>query len=168
MSDFSFKILVTDSKTRARAGKLKTPHGEIESPCFIPVGTQASVKTLSSIDLKDIGSQIILSNTYHLMLRPGEEIISKLGGLAKFMSWEGPTMTDSGGFQVFSLGVSKKKVKLKDKHGRKLSKFSSSVFLNASDSQLLLPAITQTRFDKQRKKLKAAKINQKGVWFYSH
>ncbi len=98
-----FKILCKDGK--ARVGKLKTAHGEIETPAFIPVGTQAAVKALSPDQLKKIGVQVVLANTYHLMLRPGVDLISKLGGLHKFMSWDGPIMTDSGGFQVLSLGI---------------------------------------------------------------
>src|SRR3989338_1324824 len=98
-----FKVLHIDGKSRV--GELTTPHGVIETPNFIPVGTQGSVKALSPKDLKDIGAQIILSNTYHLMLRPGADLIEKFGGLHKFMNWDKPIMTDSGGFQVFSLGV---------------------------------------------------------------
>lgn len=98
-----FKVLHKDGK--ARVGKLETPHGVIDTPNFIPVGTQASVKALSVRDLKGIGAQIILANTYHLMLRPGDKIVKKMGGLHKFMSWDRPIMTDSGGYQVFSLGV---------------------------------------------------------------
>lgn len=98
-----FKILQKDGK--ARVGKLTTPHGVIDTPNFIPVGTQATVKSLTPRDLKEIGNQIILANTYHLMLRPGEKLIKKLGGLHGFMSWDKPIMTDSGGFQIFSLGI---------------------------------------------------------------
>src|SRR3989344_2541287 len=98
-----FKILHKSGK--ARVGQLKTAHGVIETPNFIPVGTQGSVKALSPRDLREIGVQVVLANTYHLMLRPGDQLIKKLGGLHQFMSWDGPIMTDSGGFQVFSLGV---------------------------------------------------------------
>lgn len=98
-----FKILHKDGK--ARVGKLETAHGIIETPNFNPVGTQATVKALSPKDLKEIGVQIVLANTYHLMLRPGADLIEKFGGLHKFMGWDRPIMTDSGGFQVFSLGV---------------------------------------------------------------
>ncbi len=89
---------------KARAGKITTPHGEIETPVFMPVGTQATVKTMSREELLEIGSEIILGNTYHLYLRPTDTLIERLGGLHKFMSWEKPILTDSGGFQVFSLG----------------------------------------------------------------
>lgn len=88
---------------RARVGQLTTPHGVVDTPVFMPVGTAASVKALDADDLKNIGTQIILGNTYHLYLRPGREIIKNAGGLARFNSWNGPTLTDSGGFQVFSL-----------------------------------------------------------------
>ncbi len=98
---FSFEVTATDQK--ARCGILKTPHGDIETPVFMPVGTQATVKTMSPKDLEEVGASIILSNTYHLMLRPGEKIIQKMGGLHGFMKWPCPILTDSGGFQVFSL-----------------------------------------------------------------
>lgn len=165
---FDFAVLQRDPHSKARAGRLNTPHGDILTPNFNPVGTQATVKTLSSQDLREIGAQIVLSNTYHLFLRPGVDTIAKLGGLSQFQSWHGPTMTDSGGFQVFSLGVAQKKVVLKDRHGRKLSKFSKSVFLEPIEKSLLLPAVTKTREDKEKNKLKKAKITEDGVWFYSH
>lgn len=99
----NFKILQKNG--RARVGLLQTVHGVIETPNFIPVGTQATVKALTPRDLKEANVQIVLANTYHLMLRPGADLIEKMGGLHKFMNWQGPIMTDSGGFQVFSLGV---------------------------------------------------------------
>ncbi len=98
-----FKILHKDGK--ARVGKLVTPHGVIDTPNFIPVGTQATVKALGPRELSEIGAQIVLANTYHLMLRPGADLIEKFGGLHRFMGWDKPIMTDSGGFQVFSLGI---------------------------------------------------------------
>lgn len=100
-----FKISHCDEK--ARVGVLQTPHGRIETPAFVAVGTQGSVKALTPQDLREIGVQVIIANTYHLHLRPGEEVIEKMGGLHKFMCWDGPLMTDSGGFQIFSLGVAK-------------------------------------------------------------
>lgn len=93
-----------DGSTRARAGVLSTPHGEVETPIFMPVGTNATVKALDPDDLREIGAPIILSNTYHLALRPGHERIARLGGLHAFMGWDGAILTDSGGFQVVSLG----------------------------------------------------------------
>lgn len=105
---FAFEIIKEDNQTRARLGKMKTAHGEINTPVFMPVGTQAVVKTLTPEDLLEIGAEIILSNTYHLYLRPGDELIADLGGLHKFMHWDYPILTDSGGFQVFSLGKLRK------------------------------------------------------------
>lgn len=102
MADFSFELKATDG--RARAGFFHTPHGPIPTPVFAPVGTQATVKAVSPRDLRDLQATLILANTYHLMLRPGDALIGRLGGLHTFMSWEGPILTDSGGFQVFSLG----------------------------------------------------------------
>jgi len=99
-----FKLEKTCPKTRARAGTLKTPHGSVPTPVFLPVGSQGTVKTLTPDELKSLGVSMVLANTYHLYLRPGVETISKLGGLHKFMAWDGPILTDSGGFQVFSLG----------------------------------------------------------------
>lgn len=98
-----FHITARDSKTSARAGFLKLPHGTIQTPCYMPVGTQAAVKALSPEDVSACGSEILLANTYHLMLRPGAELIEKAGGLHAFMHWDKPILTDSGGFQVFSL-----------------------------------------------------------------
>ena len=101
---FSFEVIKTDPETGARAGVLHTPHGDIETPVYMPVGTQATVKGVFPRDLKEAGSQIILANTYHLYMRPGDDIVKKGGGLHKFMNWDRPILTDSGGFQVFSLG----------------------------------------------------------------
>lgn len=92
----------------ARTGKMMTPHGEVKTPMFMPVGTQATVKTLSPEEVKEVGSQVILSNTYHLWLRPGPDIVAEAGGLHKFMNYDGPMLTDSGGFQVFSLSKLRK------------------------------------------------------------
>ncbi len=100
---FSFELQKTDPETGARAGVFHTPHGDIETPVYMPVGTQATVKGMLPRDLKEIGSQIILSNTYHLYMRPGDDLIARAGGLHKFMNWDRPILTDSGGFQVFSL-----------------------------------------------------------------
>jgi len=103
-----FKLLHEDKSTKARLGKLTTAHGEVNTPVFMPVGTQGTVKTLSNGDLNDCGTEIILGNTYHLYLRPGLEVIKKAGGLHRFMGWEKPILTDSGGYQVFSLAVLRK------------------------------------------------------------
>jgi queuine tRNA-ribosyltransferase len=96
-----FDLLATDGA--ARRGRLRTPHGDVDTPAFMPVGTHGSVKSLSPDDLRAAGAQIILSNTFHLLVRPGPELIRELGGLHRFMAWDGPILTDSGGFQVFSL-----------------------------------------------------------------
>lgn len=103
-----YELIKTCKQSGARLGKLITPHGEITTPIFMPVGTQATVKAMSPEELKDINAQIILSNTYHLYLRPGHKIVEKAGGLHKFMNWDRPILTDSGGFQVFSLGPLRK------------------------------------------------------------
>lgn len=98
-----FDLLCTDAATGARRGRLRTRHGVVETPIFMPVGTQGTVKAVTPRQLGEIGAQIILGNTYHLNLRPGSELIRELGGLHRFMGWNGPILTDSGGFQVFSL-----------------------------------------------------------------
>src|SRR5579863_10639026 len=104
MPAFSFTIESECPETWARTGTIHTPHGEIHTPIFMPVGTQASVKSVSPEELREVGATIILANTYHLLLRPGSQLIRELGGLHRFMHWDGPILTDSGGFQVFSLG----------------------------------------------------------------
>jgi queuine tRNA-ribosyltransferase len=105
-----FKLLKTDTSglSHARRGRLTLNHGVIETPIFMPVGTYGSVKAMSPVELKEIGSQIILGNTFHLWLRPGTQVLDKFGGLHGFMGWNGPILTDSGGFQVFSLGAMRK------------------------------------------------------------
>lgn len=108
MKDFYLEILHIDKQTGARYGILHTPHGNVEVPMFMPVGTLATVKTLSPEELKEIGAGVILANTYHLFVRPGSEIVQKAGGLHKFMNYDGPILTDSGGFQVFSLAEKRK------------------------------------------------------------
>ena len=105
---FYLEILHVDKKTGARYGILHTPHGDVEVPMFMPVGTLATVKTLSPEELHEMGAGVILSNTYHLSIRPGADIVEKAGGLHKFMNWDGPILTDSGGFQVFSLAENRK------------------------------------------------------------
>ena len=105
---FSFSLEHTDSRSRARRGRVKTAHGEIRTPAFMPVGTQGTVKSLTPEDLRELGAEVILANTYHLYLRPGHERIRRLGGLHRFMHWEYPILTDSGGYQVFSLGELRK------------------------------------------------------------
>lgn len=114
MSSISFEIQARASLSGARAAILTTPHGAIHTPAFSPVGTKADVKGILPVNLKALGAEVVLSNTYHLYLQPGEKIVEKAGGLGIFMGWDGPTMTDSGGFQVFSLGAA---------FGKTISKF---------------------------------------------
>ncbi len=104
MSSFSFRIEKKNTLGLGRAGVITTPHGDIETPAFVAVGTKATVKSVSTEQVKNAGLQVVLANTYHLYLQPGDETIKKAGGLHRFMNWHGPAMTDSGGFQVFSLG----------------------------------------------------------------
>src|SRR3989338_3812164 len=99
---FEFRLIKKDLHTRARLGKITTRHGQVSTPVFMPVGTQATVKAMTPEELKEIGVEIILSNTYHLYLRPGHELIRDMGGLHRFMHWDRPILTDSGGYQVFS------------------------------------------------------------------
>ena len=108
MKNFYLEILHIDKQTGARYGILHTPHGDVEVPMFMPVGTLATVKTLSPEELHQMGAGVILGNTYHLSIRPGADIVEKAGGLHKFMNWDGPILTDSGGFQVFSLAENRK------------------------------------------------------------
>lgn len=100
---FAFTLEALDPETGARAGRFETPHGPVQTPCFMPVGTQATVKSLTPAELRQLGAPVVLANTYHLFLRPGAEVIARLGGVHRFMGWDGPMLTDSGGFQVFSL-----------------------------------------------------------------
>jgi len=104
MQNFKFTVLKKSNKSLARRGVIKTPHGDIETPAFIPVATQATLKGLTPDEAKSLNIQIVFANTYHLFLRPGEKTVKKMGGVHKFMNWNRPTITDSGGFQVFSLG----------------------------------------------------------------
>ena len=101
---FVFDIVASDPKTHARAGVLHTPHGDIPTPIFMPVGTKATVKGLLPPTLEALGTKILLANTYHLSMRPGADLVDEMGGLHDFMQWHGPILTDSGGFQVFSHG----------------------------------------------------------------
>jgi len=107
-TEFSFDVLAYCSQTKARVGVFRTPHGVVETPRFMPVGTLANVKTLTAAQLQETGAQMVLANTYHLHLQPGEAIVGGAGGLHRFMGWQGPILTDSGGFQVFSLSEMRK------------------------------------------------------------
>ena len=108
MRDFWYELKHVCKQSGARYGILHTPHGDVETPMFMPVGTLATVKGISPEQLKEMNSQVILANTYHLWLRPGEDVVKQAGGLHKFMNYDGPMLTDSGGFQVFSLGKTRK------------------------------------------------------------
>jgi len=132
-----------------RAGTIETNHGVIETPAFVVVGTKGTVKSLNPEQVRDAGAQVVLANTYHLYLQPGDETVNKMGGLNKMMNWSGPTMTDSGGFQVFSLGAA---------YGKGISKV-----LQITDPSLLIPE----RFDDPLAP-RLAKIGQDGVSFTSH
>ena len=134
---------------RARTGIIHTAHGDIETPIFMPVGTQATVKSLDPNDLNNLNAQIILANTYHLHLRPGEDLIAEFGGLHQFMGWNKPILTDSGGFQVFSLG----------KNGIRNTKITNDIN-NIRESGL------STNLDNNQGKL--VKIDDDGVTFHSH
>jgi len=144
-----FKIEKKLKNSLGRAGLLHTPHGDILTPAFVAVGTKATVKSLNPEQVRDAGTQVVLGNTYHLFLQPGDEIVREAGGIGKFMNWPGPTMTDSGGFQVFSLGVA---------YGKDISKVTK-----VTDPSLLIPE----RFDDSDAP-RLAKIGQDGVSFKSH
>src|SRR3954447_22249991 len=110
MTDFGFAVGTTLPDVRGRTGVIRTPHGEIRTPAFIAVGTKATVKAVLPESLADLGAQAVLANAYHLYLQPGADVVDAAGGLGRFMGWPGPTFTDSGGYQVLSLGVGFQKV----------------------------------------------------------
>jgi queuine tRNA-ribosyltransferase len=147
-SPIKFKIEKKLDRKLGRAGILETPHGVIETPAFVVVGTKATVKALSPEQVKDLGAQVVLANTYHLYLQPGEKIMKEAGGLHNFMNWNGPTMTDSGGFQVFSLGAA---------YGTKVSKIAQP----ESDAK------PEEVDEIEAEKPKLAKIDEEGVTFKS-
>lgn len=146
----SFEIL--KQKGRARAGILRTAHGEIRTPAFVPVATKATIKAMTPEQTKDAGAEVILQNTYHLYLQPGERVVDKAGGVGKFMGWSGPTMTDSGGFQVFSLGAA---------FGQNVSKVARE---DLSDHKT--PAVYDEDIASQHGRL--AVVDEEGVTFTSH
>ena len=188
-----FKIIARDGA--ARVGKLKTRHGVIETPVYMPVGTQATVKALDPKDLKEVGAQVILGNTYHLYLRPGSKLIKKMGGLHKFMGWDGPILTDSGGFQAFSLGamIEHGVKKVGSGEGTKVTKETNAT----KDMEEIRLRRSPKVYDSRNKKIirhvtvevikgnrevskvskgseergegfKLSKITEEGVWFSSH
>lgn len=154
---FSFEIERRSKKSRARVGIINTPHGVIHTPNFIPVATQATVKGITVEQLKSIGIEVILANTYHLYLRPGDKIIKKLGGLHKFMSWDRPIVTDSGGFQVFSLGAA-------IEHG--VSKIAN--IFPGNESLHKPPVSPRIAYKPKEGFMPSAKITEEGVYFKSH
>ncbi len=145
MSAINFKIEKKLEGTLGRAGVLSTPHGEIKTPAFVTVGTKATVKALAPEQVKTLGAQVVLANTYHLYLQPGDKLLKKAGGIGGFMNYDGPTMTDSGGFQVFSLGAA---------YGTGVSKFGKK---ESIDEEC-----------RQQENVKLAKIDEDGVTFRSH
>lgn len=156
-SPISFAIHKKLKNALGRAGTIVTPHGEIQTPAFVTVGTKATVKGITPEMLKDLGAQVVLANTYHLYLQPGEKIINTLGGLGKFMNWQGPTMTDSGGFQAFSLGAA---------YGKNITKFVAG-----KDDPKILPHFTPETLSKNKVEdgspMNIAKVDENGVMFKS-
>lgn len=150
MNPISFDINKRLSGHLGRAGVLKTQHGDIRTPAFVAVGTKATVKSLSPEQIRETGIQVVLGNTYHLYLQPGDELIKKAGGINKFMNWDGPSMTDSGGFQVFSLGAA---------YGKEISKI-----IKKTDPNFLIPERSIDSPDA----IPLAKIGSDGVSFKSH
>ncbi len=155
MSALSFTIKARGKN--ARAGVLTTPNGTVQTPAFVPVGTKASVKGVLPSTLAAIGAQVVLANTYHLYLQPGEEVVKKAGGLAKFMDWKGPTMTDSGGFQVFSLGAA---------FGRSITKIAKGEELPNDVEENQRVSVFDESVQSQHGQL--AIIGDEGVTFTSH
>ena len=150
MKSFNFKIEKKIPNALGRAGVFSTPHGDILTPCFVPVGTKATVKGMTPEMLKELGAQIVLANTYHLYLQPGDELVRNAGGLHKMMNWNGPITTDSGGFQVFSLGAA---------YGKTISKI-----LHPADPSMQIPE----RSSADEGVARLATIGNDGVSFRSH
>ncbi len=149
-----FKILKEHPNGRARVGEIHTAQGIIKTPAFIPVGTKATVKSLTPEQIESLGAQAVLANTYHLYLEPGEKIIEQAGGLQKFMHWDKPTFTDSGGFQVFSLGAA---------FGYSISKITKG-----NEDEIMLPFEQEVIEGKKRSNAGKARIDENGVTFRSH
>lgn len=153
MTAFSFSVGTKDKKTRARTGVLTTPHGKVHTPAFVPVGTKGSVKGILPNVLQGLGAQVVLANTYHLYLQPGAGIVHEAGGLGTFMDWKGPTMTDSGGFQVFSLGAA---------FGRTITKIAKGQEMPREHGVAVYDEDVQTKHGQ------LAIIDDEGVTFTSH
>lgn len=157
-----FSIVKKDSKSFARIGELQTPHGLIETPAFVPVGTQATVKSLTPDDLEALGAQLFFVNTYHAYLRPGAEIIQKAGGLHRFMNWNRSLITDSGGFQVFSLGKKRfVNIAISESAVLNREKFSQKLSRKNAQKEHIFP-------DDYRPIGELVKIDEQGVTFTSH
>lgn len=162
MRRFTFKIVGKSTKTRARVGQIETPHGPIHTPAFVPVGTQATVKSLTPGELKDLGVELFFVNTYHAYLRPGLETIKKFGGLHRFMGWNGPIITDSGGFQVFSLGTKRfVNVAISESAVLDREKFTKKISRREAVKDNVYP-------DDYRPVGELVKIDEDGVTFTSH
>ena len=155
MEPLHFTIEEKIPKSLGRAGVLQTPHGVIETPAFVTVGTKGTVKALTPEAVRAVGAQVVLANTYHLYLQPGEDIVAQAGGLGRFMNWQGPTMTDSGGFQVFSLGAA---------YGERVGKIIQADELEKTDAESM--AVYDASIASQHGRL--AIIDEEGVSFTSH
>ncbi len=173
MPAINFKITKKIPDQLGRAGVITTPHGEINTPAFVVVGTKATVKALTPEQVKDLGAEVVLANTYHLYLEPGDDLIAKAGGLHKMMNWSGPTMTDSGGFQVFSLGaafgeggLNKFLTGNKEPMNPKTIESETNSILS---SGVVKPASAQESYSVVKEEVaKLAKIDEDGVTFRSH
>ncbi len=152
----AISLTINERRGKARTGELATPHGTIQTPAFVPVGTKAGIKGVLPAQLKALGAQVVLANTYHLYLQPGEKVVEDAGGLGKFMGWNGPTMTDSGGFQVFSLGAA---------FGRTITKIAKGEEL-PNDQDHSRVAVYDEDVSSQHGQL--AVIDDEGVTFTSH
>ncbi len=155
---FTIEKKMPGQKALGRAGTIITPHGDIKTPAFVTVGTKATVKALTPEMVRDLGAQVVLANTYHLYLEPGDELVRDAGGFGKFMNWKGPTMTDSGGFQVFSLGAA---------FGSKVGKLSKVPQANQQIRVLGVDSIVE-EVEKEDEAGKLAKIDEDGVTFKSY
>ncbi|MCK5590456.1 MAG: tRNA-guanine transglycosylase, partial [Candidatus Pacebacteria bacterium] len=154
MSPVKFTIKKKMNDCLGRAGVLSTPHGDIQTPAFVTVGTKATVKAMTPEQVADTGAQVVLANTYHLYLQPGEEVLKEAGKLHKFMNWQGPTMTDSGGFQAFSLGAAF------GEHVTKIAKGLPTAQLEENSRE--------AKEEKKQQEMSAlAKIDEDGVTFKS-
>jgi len=152
----TFTIHKTSSISKARVGTISTQRGDIQTPAFVPVGTKATIKGLTPEMVKNLKADVILANTYHLYLQPGTEVLEKAGGIHKFMMWEGPMFTDSGGFQAFSLGVAL---------GKNITKFTSKA--RPDFDEIALQEKTGHKSDPDRPVLQPAKVDEQGVMFRS-